>query len=83
MHKKITGFSPSTSTGGGTSDARFLKDFTNVIEFGLVNSTAMISGNYIVVAAQSPKNTCSLDVYSLMGFTKAYNKMKEICTEDD
>lgn len=38
--KKITGFSPSTSTGGGTSDARFLKDFTNVIEFGLVNSTA-------------------------------------------
>ena len=35
---------------------------------------AMISGNYIVVAAQSPKNTCSLDVYSLMGFTKAYNK---------
>ena len=44
---------------------------------------AMISGNYIVVAAQSPKNTCSFDVYSLMGFTKAYNKMKEICTEDD
>lgn len=35
----ITGRNPEFSTGGGTSDARFLKDITNVIEFGLLNRT--------------------------------------------
>lgn len=34
-----TGISPEASTGGGTSDARFLKDVVPVIEFGLVNAT--------------------------------------------
>lgn len=33
------GFAPELSTGGGTSDARFLKDFSPVIEFGLCNAT--------------------------------------------
>jgi len=34
-----TGITPEQSTGGGTSDARFVKDFCPVIEFGLVNAT--------------------------------------------
>lgn len=34
-----TGEAPELSTGGGTSDARFLKDLCPVIEFGLCNPT--------------------------------------------
>jgi succinyl-diaminopimelate desuccinylase len=34
-----TGITPEPSTGGGTSDARFLKDLCPVIEFGLCNAT--------------------------------------------
>lgn len=34
-----TGIRPEASTSGGTSDARFLKDFCPVIEFGLNNAT--------------------------------------------
>ena len=34
-----TGIQPEASTSGGTSDARFLKDFCPVIEFGLNNAT--------------------------------------------
>lgn len=34
-----TGVLPEASTSGGTSDARFLKDFCPVIEFGLCNAT--------------------------------------------
>jgi len=34
-----TGRTPELSTTGGTSDARFIKDFCPVIEFGLVNKT--------------------------------------------
>jgi succinyl-diaminopimelate desuccinylase len=34
-----TGIAPELSTSGGTSDARFLKDFCPVIEFGLCNAT--------------------------------------------
>lgn len=37
--KAKTGRSPKLSTGGGTSDARFIKDHCPVIEFGLVNQT--------------------------------------------
>lgn len=35
----VTGQSPDLSTGGGTSDARFIKDYCAVIEFGLVGQT--------------------------------------------
>jgi succinyl-diaminopimelate desuccinylase len=38
--EQITGIKPSLSTTGGTSDARFIKDYANVIEFGLINTTA-------------------------------------------
>ncbi|MBL4759085.1 MAG: succinyl-diaminopimelate desuccinylase, partial [Rhizobiales bacterium] len=35
----VTGVQPELSTNGGTSDARFIKDYCPVIEFGLVNRT--------------------------------------------
>lgn len=35
----ITGRTPAATTGGGTSDARFIKDACPVVEFGLVNAT--------------------------------------------
>lgn len=37
--EKITGKEPELSTGGGTSDARFIKDYCPVVEFGLVGQT--------------------------------------------
>lgn len=38
--KTTTNYTPTLSTTGGTSDARFIKDVCPVIEFGLVNKTA-------------------------------------------
>ncbi|MBU6140899.1 MAG: succinyl-diaminopimelate desuccinylase [Proteobacteria bacterium] len=38
--EKITGKKPVLSTTGGTSDARFIKDYAEVVEIGLVNKTA-------------------------------------------
>lgn len=38
--KKVTGIDPDLSTTGGTSDARFIKDYCPVVEFGLCNKTA-------------------------------------------
>jgi succinyl-diaminopimelate desuccinylase len=35
----VTGRAPALSTTGGTSDARFIKDFCPVVEFGLVGKT--------------------------------------------
>lgn len=35
----VTGRRPELSTGGGTSDARFIKNFCPVVEFGLVGRT--------------------------------------------
>lgn len=37
--KSETGRTPELSTGGGTSDARFIKNYCPVIEFGLVGQT--------------------------------------------
>lgn len=36
---EVTGRSPKLSTTGGTSDARFIKDYCPVLEFGLVGQT--------------------------------------------
>jgi succinyl-diaminopimelate desuccinylase len=36
----VTGRKPKLSTTGGTSDARFIKDYCPVLEFGLVGQTA-------------------------------------------
>ena len=35
----VTGLTPQLSTSGGTSDARFIKDYCPVLEFGLVGQT--------------------------------------------
>ena len=35
----VTGREPELSTSGGTSDARFIKDYCPVVEFGLVGAT--------------------------------------------
>ncbi len=37
--EEVTGRQPELSTSGGTSDARFIKDYGPVIEFGLANQT--------------------------------------------
>ncbi|MGF1622548.1 MAG: succinyl-diaminopimelate desuccinylase [Rhodomicrobiaceae bacterium] len=39
ISREMTGLTPELSTGGGTSDARFIKDICPVVEYGLVNST--------------------------------------------
>jgi len=36
---EVTGRKPKLSTSGGTSDARFIKDYCPVLEFGLVGAT--------------------------------------------
>jgi succinyl-diaminopimelate desuccinylase len=38
--KKVTGQTPELSTTGGTSDARFIRQYCPVIEFGIVGATA-------------------------------------------
>ena len=37
--EEVCGNRPELSTGGGTSDARFIKDYCPVVEFGLVGQT--------------------------------------------
>ena len=37
--KHLTGKEPKLSTSGGTSDARFIKDYCPVLEFGLIGQT--------------------------------------------
>ena len=37
--EEVAGITPKLSTTGGTSDARFIKDYCPVIEFGLVGQT--------------------------------------------
>ena len=37
--RSVTGLVPELSTSGGTSDARFIKDYCPVVEFGLVGRT--------------------------------------------
>jgi succinyl-diaminopimelate desuccinylase len=38
--ERVTGRRPELATGGGTSDARFIRNFCPVLEFGLVNRTS-------------------------------------------
>ena len=37
--ERQTGLRPELSTGGGTSDARYITDYADVVEFGLVGAT--------------------------------------------
>jgi succinyl-diaminopimelate desuccinylase len=36
----VTGAPPELGTSGGTSDARFIKDYAPIAELGLMNATA-------------------------------------------
>jgi len=45
-----TGRTPALTTGGGTSDARFIYRFCPVVEFGLVNATIHQADEHVAVA---------------------------------
>jgi len=47
---EITGQTPSLSTDGGTSDARFIKDYCPVVEFGLTTETIHKADENVKVA---------------------------------
>ena len=46
----VTGKTPELSTGGGTSDARFIKNYCPVIEFGLVGQTMHMVDEHVAVS---------------------------------
>jgi succinyl-diaminopimelate desuccinylase len=46
----VTGRKPELSTSGGTSDARFIKDYCEVVEFGLVGQTMHQVDEHVPVA---------------------------------
>lgn len=46
----VTGRSPALTTGGGTSDARFIQAYCPVIEFGLTNETIHAVDERVAVA---------------------------------
>ncbi len=46
----VTGLRPERSTGGGTSDARFIKDYCPVIEFGHLNRTIHQVDEHVALA---------------------------------
>ncbi|MBT9291305.1 succinyl-diaminopimelate desuccinylase [Prosthecodimorpha staleyi] len=46
----VTGHRPELSTGGGTSDARHIKDYCPVVEFGLVGQTMHQLDEHVPVA---------------------------------
>jgi succinyl-diaminopimelate desuccinylase len=48
--KSVTGRMPSLSTSGGTSDARFIKDYCPVVEFGLVSKTIHMVDERVALA---------------------------------
>ncbi|WP_048648622.1 succinyl-diaminopimelate desuccinylase [Nitratireductor soli] len=46
----VTGTRPQLSTSGGTSDARFIKDYCPVVEFGLVGQTMHMVDERVALA---------------------------------
>lgn len=46
----VTGREPKLSTTGGTSDARFIKDYCPVVEFGLVGQTMHMVDERVAIA---------------------------------
>ncbi len=48
--QRETGIRPELSTSGGTSDARFIKNYCPVIEFGLLNATIHQTNERVAVA---------------------------------
>jgi succinyl-diaminopimelate desuccinylase len=47
---EVTGRTPKLSTSGGTSDARFIKDYCPVVEFGLVGTTMHATDERVPIA---------------------------------
>jgi succinyl-diaminopimelate desuccinylase len=47
---EVTGKQPALSTSGGTSDARFIKDYCPVVEFGLVGTTMHATDERVPIA---------------------------------
>ncbi len=47
--KKVTGLTAELSTSGGTSDARFIKQYCPVVEFGIVGKTAHQIDEHVAV----------------------------------
>ena len=62
--KDVTGMTPALSTTGGTSDARFIKDYCPVIEFGTTGRTSHMVDERV-------------EVKTLEGLTKIYQRMLE------
>ncbi len=62
--KDVTGHTPALTTTGGTSDARFIKDYCPVIEFGTTGRTAHMVNERV-------------EVKTLEGLTKIYQRMLE------
>ncbi len=62
--KDVTGKTPALSTTGGTSDARFIKDFCPVIEFGTTGRTSHMVDERV-------------EVKTLEGLAKIYQCMLE------
>ena len=48
--RAVTGRSPALSTSGGTSDARFIKDYCPVVEFGLVGKTMHMADERVALS---------------------------------
>ncbi len=48
--EEVTGRTPALSTTGGTSDARFIKDYCPVVEFGLVGQTMHMVDERVALA---------------------------------
>lgn len=48
--ENVTGRTPQLSTTGGTSDARFIKDYCPVVEFGLVGQTMHMVDERVALA---------------------------------
>ncbi len=58
----VTGHAPEISTSGGTSDARFIKEYCPVIEFGLVGKTMHMVDECVAV----PDLELLTDIYERM-----------------
>jgi succinyl-diaminopimelate desuccinylase len=62
----VTGATPRHTTGGGTSDGRFIKNYCPVVELGLMNATLHQSDEHVPLAdmaALTEVYTAILDAY--------------------
>ena len=66
----VTGRTPELSTSGGTSDARFIKDYCPVVEFGLVGQTMHMIDECV-------------SINDLGQLTQIYEKFLELFFADD